>query len=104
MLQLAFIRQNVEFVKERLKIRNFDRLNLVDDLIELDKKARKLQSEKEEIQSKIKILSRSTGSLMQEGRKEEAEQKKSEVTHYKFQFEDVAELDEVKKSIDSILL
>ena len=104
MLQLAFIRQNTELVKERLKIRNFDKIEFVDQLIELDKKARRLQSEKEEIQSKIKILSRETGSLAQSGKQEEAEQKKSEVAQYKLRFEDVSELDNIRKEIDDILL
>jgi len=101
---LAFIRQNTELVKERLKIRNFDKIEFVDQLIELDKKARRLQSEKEEIQSKIKILSRETGSLAQSGKQEEAEQKKSEVAQYKLRFEDVSELDNIRKEIDDILL
>jgi seryl-tRNA synthetase len=104
MLQVPFIRQNIDFVKERLKIRNFSKLNLIDELVELDQKARKLQAEKQEIQNKIKVLSNATGSLMQEGRMEEAELKKSEVINYKLKFNDVSELENLKASIDNILL
>jgi seryl-tRNA synthetase len=45
MLQLAFIRQNTELVKERLAVKNFGKTELVDELIQLDDKRKKLQFE-----------------------------------------------------------
>jgi seryl-tRNA synthetase len=104
MLQVAFIRQNIDFVKERLKFRNFTKLNLIDELVELDQRARKLQAEKEEIQNQINVLSNETGSLMREGRKEEAELNKTRVTEYKLKFNDVSELEDLRTKIENILL
>jgi seryl-tRNA synthetase len=104
MLQLSVIRQNPDFVKERLTARNFSKLELIDELIQLDEKARRLKAEKQEIQSKIKALSRETGSLMQAGQTVEAEEKKSQSSIYKLQFEDVAELSNLENSIEKILL
>ena len=43
MLQVAFIRQNVDFVKERLTVRNFKETGLVDEIVRLDDQRRKLQ-------------------------------------------------------------
>jgi len=101
---VAFIRQNIDLVKERLKFRNFTKLNLIDELVELDQRARKLQAEKEEIQNQINVLSNETGSLMREGRKEEAELNKTRVTEYKLRFNDVSELEDFRTKIDNILL
>jgi seryl-tRNA synthetase len=103
MLQLGFIRQNPDLVKERLKIKNFDGTFLIDELIRLDIKVRNLQTEKEEIQGRIKALSKITGGLMQEGKLEEAEVKKAEVAKYKIQMEDVAELDRARAALEEIL-
>lgn len=45
MLQVNFIRQNVDFVKERLSIKNFGDLSAVDKVVELDEQVRKLKVE-----------------------------------------------------------
>jgi len=103
MLQLGFIRQNPDLVKERLKIKNFDGAFLIDELIRLDIKVRNLQTEKEEIQGRIKALSKITGGLMQEGKLQDAELKKAEVAKYKIQMEDVAELDRARAALEEIL-
>jgi seryl-tRNA synthetase len=104
MLQLAFIRQNTELVKERLAVKNFGKTELVDELIQLDDKRKKLQFEKDEIRGKINLLSVTTGSLMREGKKEEAEKKKAEVASYKLKLNDTLELAELENKINSILL
>ena len=104
MLQLAFIRQNTELVKERLAVKNFTKTELVDELIQLDDKRKKLQFEKDEIRGKINLLSEATGSLMREGKKEEAEKKKTEVTSYKQKLNDVSELTQLESKINSILV
>lgn len=79
MLQVAFIRQNIDFVKERLGVRNFTETGLVDDIVRLDDQRRKLQLESDTIQSRINALSKEIGMLMGKGHKEEAEGKKQEV-------------------------
>ena len=46
MLQVAFIRNNKEEVKQRLAVKNFAELNLVDEILALDDERKKLQQEK----------------------------------------------------------
>lgn len=83
MLQLAFIRQNRDLVIERLSVKNFADLHLVDEIIELDEQRRKKQIENDELLAKVNAASKEIGMLMGKGEKELAEQKKSEVTLYK---------------------
>lgn len=83
MLQVAFIRQNVDFVKERLAVRNFKETGLVDDIVRLDEERRRLQLESDTTQSKINAFSKEIGMLMGKGKKEEAEAKKQEVASLK---------------------
>lgn len=83
MLQLAFIRQNRDSVIERLSVKNFADLHLVDEIIELDEQRRKKQIENDELLAKVNAASKEIGMLMGKGEKELAEQKKSEVTLYK---------------------
>ena len=61
MLQVAVIRQNPESVKERLDIRNFKELELVDTIIQLDDQRKKLQLESDTTQSKINAFSKDIG-------------------------------------------
>ena len=56
MLQVNVLRNNPQFVKERLAIKNFKQLELVDEIIALDDERKKLQAESDALQSKIKWL------------------------------------------------
>jgi seryl-tRNA synthetase len=91
MLQLAFIRQNPETVKERLAVRNFTELELVDTIVSLDDQRKKWQLESDSTQSKINAHSREIGQLMAKGQKEEAEAKKQEVSNLKSSLGPIAE-------------
>jgi seryl-tRNA synthetase len=83
MLQINYIRQNVELVKERLSAKYFSEPNLVDTVIELDDKARKIKVQAEVLQSEMNAASKEIGMLMGKGDKEAAEQKKQEVSKHK---------------------
>lgn len=83
MLQINYIRQNVELVKERLSAKYFSEPNLVDTVIELDDKARKIKVQAEALQSEMNAASKEIGMLMGKGDKEAAEQKKQEVSKHK---------------------
>lgn len=83
MLQVAFIRNNTGLVKEKLAIRNFKELSLVDSIISLDDERKNLQFKFDETQSKINSASKEIGQLMAKGNKEEAEKKKAEVASLK---------------------
>jgi len=80
MLQISYIRQNTALVKERLAIKHFADLSLVDKLLETDEQVRKLKTETEALQAGINASSKEIGMLMGKGEKELAESKRQEVT------------------------
>src|SRR5579875_1835716 len=105
MLQLATLRNNTELVKERLAIKNFKEINLVDEIISLDDERKKLTFQFDETKSKINAASKEIGMLMSKGQKEEAEAKKKDVESYKNSLEPVQKkLDEVEKQMNDLLV
>ena len=105
MLQLAFIRQNRDLVKERLAVKNFTDLNTVDEIIELDEQRRKKQLENDDLAAKVNAASKEIGKLMGKGEKETAEQKKTEVTQYKESSKQIAEeLSLLEQQVNELLV
>src|SRR5436190_8268016 len=76
MLQVHVLRQRTGWVKERLALKNFRQIELVDEIVGLDDERKKLQAQFDSIQAKINIASKEIGKLMGAGKKEEAEQLK----------------------------
>lgn len=77
MLDLKFVRENPDIVKQNIKNKfQDDKLPLVDEVIELDAQARKAQQEADELRASRKKVSKEIGALMAQGKKEEAEEKK----------------------------
>ncbi len=83
MLQISFIRQNTELVKERLSLKHFGDLLLVDKVVALDEQVRKLKVESETLQADLNAASKAIGQLMGKGEKDAAELKRQEVTQHK---------------------
>ena len=80
MLDIKFVRENPDAVKENIKKKFQDaKLPLVDEVIELDKQARALQQEADELRAKKNAIAKQIGALMAQGKKEEAEEVKREV-------------------------
>lgn len=80
MLDIKFIRENPEAVRENIRKKFQDeKLPLVDEVISLDAELREIQTKGDEMRSKRNIDSRAIGNLMKEGQKEAAERKKEEV-------------------------
>ena len=105
MLQVAFIRQNVDFVKERLAVRNFRETGLVDEIVRLDDQRRKLQLESDTTQSKINAFSKEIGMLMGKGQKQEAEAKKQEVAALKETLAPIAaQLADVEETLNATII
>jgi seryl-tRNA synthetase len=105
MLQVAFIRQNVDFVKERLAVRNFPEPQLVDIIVRLDDQRKKLQLESDTTQSRINAISKEIGQLMAKGSKAEAEQKKTEVTTLKAALAPIAgQLTEIEEELNATII
>ena len=83
MLQINLIRQNPDLVKEKLSVKNFEGIELVDKILQSDEQLRKLKTETETLQAAINAASKEIGVLMSKGNKASAEQKKQEVAQHK---------------------
>ena len=80
MIDIKFLRENPEIVKENIKNKfQEQKLVLVDEVIELDKKSRELTALCDELRMKRNSISKEIGNLMAKGEKEEAEKLKKEV-------------------------
>lgn len=67
MINISYIRKNPELVKERLKLKNFKELNLIDEVFELDKEKRVIQADFDSKQSIINNTSFEIGKLKAKG-------------------------------------
>ena len=80
MIDIKFLRENPDAVKENIKKKfQDDKLPLVDEVIELDAKSRATQQEADDIRSNRNKISKEIGALMAQGKKEEAEALKAKV-------------------------
>ena len=80
MIDIKFLRENPEIVKENIKKKFQDhKLVLVDEVIDLDKKNREAQLKGDNLRAERKQLSNEIGNLMKQGKKEEAEELKAKV-------------------------
>ena len=81
MLDLKFVRENPDIVKQNIKNKFQDsKLPLVDEVIELDAKARAVKQEADGLRADRNKISKQIGALMAQGKKEEAEEVKKQVT------------------------
>ena len=85
MLTLKLLRENPEFVIEKLAVKNFDAKEIVEKINVLDQNRRALQLELDTCLAEQKKKAAQIGGLMKEGRKEEAEAVKAEVAALKTQ-------------------
>ncbi|HQV06651.1 MAG TPA: serine--tRNA ligase, partial [Chitinophagaceae bacterium] len=105
MLPIQLIKQNPESVKEKLKVKNFTDIALVDTIIQWDDDRRKMQHEFDEKQSFVNSTSKEIGALMSKGQKEEAEVKKQEVASLKNALQPISEkLAELEKDLQNALV
>jgi len=80
MIDIKFLRENPNIVKENIKKKfQMHKLELVDEVLELDNKNRELKLKGDELRMKRNSLSSQIGGLMQSGKKDEAEKVKLEV-------------------------
>ena len=97
MLDLNFVRENLEDVRKALINRNFPTLSL-DDFVELDETRRRVISESDRINQTRNSSSKEIGALMQAGKRDEAEAKKAEVTGLK---DKQGELEHERKELEA---
>ena len=98
MLDLRFVRENPEIVKQNIRNKFQDaKLRLVDEVIELDEENRKVKKEADDLRASRNKISKQIGALMGQGKKEEAEEVKKQVTAAS---DHLAELEEKEKDLE----
>ncbi|MHC8950374.1 serine--tRNA ligase [Sphingobacterium hungaricum] len=100
MLQVSYIREHKDYVLERLAVKNFTDVALIDSIIELDDERKRIQNESDAIASEANASAKMIGDLMRQGKKEEAEEIKSKSSGYKEQVRELTDrLSEVEKEL-----
>ena len=98
MLDLKFVRENPEAVKQNIRNKFQDsKLPLVDEVIELDELNRAAKQEGDALRAERNKLSKQIGGLMGQGKREEAEELKKQVTAAS---DHLAELEEKERELD----
>lgn len=106
MLDIKFLRENPDIVKQNIKNKFQDsKLPMVDEVIALDAESRKTQQEADQLRADRNKISKQIGAFMAQGKKEEAEEAKKKVTASS---ERLAELEvkegELQEKIKSIMM
>ena len=102
MIDIKFLRENPDVVKENIKKKFQDhKLPLVDEVIELDAKNRELKLKGDELRSRRNSLSSEIGNLMKQGKANEAETIKAEVKKIN---DELVENEKLEAEYDSAVL
>ena len=105
MLSIATIRQQPDFVKERLTVRNFSQPEIVDELLSMDESIRQQKVTTESLQANINAASKEIGVLMGKGEKDAAEEKKAAVSGWKSELAGLSQqLNELEANFQKKLL
>ena len=106
MLDLKFLRENPEIVKQNIRNKFQDqKLGLVDEVIALDVESRATQQEADSLRSNRKTISKQIGALMGQGKKEEAEELKAKVNEQANRLTELeAKETELQEKIKNIML
>jgi len=106
MLDIDFLRENPDVVKENIKKKFQDaKLPMVDEVIELDTQRRLVQQEADAIRANRNKISKEIGALMAQGKKEEAEAKKAEVAANKERLAELEALEpELQAKVNKIMM
>ena len=98
MLDIKFLRENPDVVKENIKKKFQDnKLSMVDEVIELDAKKRAAQQEADSLRASKNKIAKEIGALMKQGKKEEAEETKKKVAEFSARLD---ELEIQEKELD----
>ena len=105
MLTLKLLRDNPQYVVERLAVKNFDAAGIVERILEQDRIRRSCQTELDASLAAQKAKAKEIGSLMQQGRREDAEAVKKEVAEMKTRSKDIeAKMDESQRLQNDLLV
>ena len=106
MLDIRFLRENPELVKENIKKKFQDsKLPLVDEVIELDARRREAQQEADQLRAEKNKISKQIGAFMAQGKKEEAEAVKAQVAADSKKLEELSLLEkELEEKVTKIMM
>lgn len=106
MLQLGFIRENREYVIERLGVKHFkDAEQIIDNVISQDNKRRNTQTELDKVKAEANSIAKQVGMLYKQGHKEQAEEMKKQSATCKEKEKELSELlVQTESEIRSLLL
>ena len=106
MIDIKFLRENPDVVKQNIKNKfQNDKLPLVDEVIELDKQARAAQQEADTLRANKNAIAKQIGTLMAQGKKEEAEEVKKQVAETSARLKELEALEpELKEKVKKIMM
>lgn len=105
MLAVQFIRENREKVLRSLKIRNFEPLDILDDILAADDERRSLQQDLDAQRAELKSISSQIGQLMRKGEKAAAEEAKSQTAGIKSRIQELEQLSRTNaEQLEELLL
>lgn len=105
MLTLQTIKADPDFVIQRLAVKGFDGKKVINDILDIDARRRRLQQKCDSDASELKKLASSIGALMKEGKKDEADSVKIKVAQIKEESKKLQqELEESEKEMRDLLL
>jgi seryl-tRNA synthetase len=105
MLTLAQIRENKDFVIERLKVKGLDATSIIGQIIDLDQMRRQVQAESDAKLNEMNTLSKNIGILYQQGKTNEANQAKEKTASLKEDIKSLAiKFAETEKQLNNLLV
>ena len=106
MIDIRLIRENPDLVRENMKKKFQEhKLNLIDEVIELDARSRSVQQEADSLRGSRNQLSKQIGALMGQGKKEEAEEIKQQVTRNADRLKELEEQENVlQQQVNEIMM
>lgn len=105
MLQVNYLRQHTQLAKDKLAIKHFSNLELVDQVIDMDDQRKHLQANFDDLQSKVNAASKEIGNHMAKGEKEQAEAIKQNVGAWKLALEPLkVEMAEVEQQLQNLVV
>ena len=105
MLQVNYLRQHTQLAKDKLAIKHFSNLDIVDQVIAMDDQRKRIQANFDDLQSKVNAASKEIGNYMAKGEKEQAEAIKQNVGAWKLALEPLkVEMAEVEQQLQNLIV
>lgn len=105
MLQTQFVVNNADLVVNRLKVKNFDARDLVEQVIKTDESRKKIQLNHDNLQAQANEAAKTIGQLFSSGKRDEAEKLKAEVSGYKDEVKKLStDLKQVNEDLQNLLV